>query len=75
MGLGWSAKEADRAVEAVAPDAEASAVAGRRGAAAGRPAHAEQGVSMERGSGLPGTNRDHAYDAHSPPPRRPTSAR
>ncbi len=26
VGLGWSAKEADRAVEAVAPDAEASAV-------------------------------------------------
>ena len=49
VGLGWSAKEADRAVEAVAPDADAvDRRARRRRAAAGRPADAEQGMSRRR---------------------------
>ena len=46
VGLGWSAKEADEAVEAVAPEA-GDAPAGRR-AAPLRPAHAEQGLTVER---------------------------
>ena len=50
VGLGWSAKESEKAVEAVAP--EAGDDARRRRAAARRAAHAEQGLSGQGGDEL-----------------------
>ena len=45
VGLGWSAKEAEKAVEAVAPEAGERALARRGRAAARRAPDAEQGVT------------------------------